>query len=156
MGMLVRCVHFSLGFALLPDYVGHGYAFEAARGLMGVRVGDQGARFTFRFCPVCGTTGFHSEEGNEQSSVSVAVGAFADAVFPGLQISVYECRRHPWVQMPSDIRTYDRGPPALEPGRGGRCFDDRPPLNMTVRWQPNGAHDDVDVRTLVDHSSLYG
>lgn len=43
-----------------------------------VRVGDQGARFTFRFCPVCGSTVFHTEEGQERSSVSVAVGAFAD------------------------------------------------------------------------------
>ena len=35
------------------------------------RVGDQGARFIFRFCPVCGTTVFHTEEGDE-ASVSVA------------------------------------------------------------------------------------
>src|SRR3569833_10247 len=28
-----------------------------------VRVGDQGARFVFRFCPICGTTVFHTEEG---------------------------------------------------------------------------------------------
>ena len=47
-----------------------------------VRVGDQGARFTFRFCPVCGTTLFHTEEGREQSSVSVAVGAFAARASP--------------------------------------------------------------------------
>src|ERR1700729_1337187 len=38
-----------------------------------VRVGDQGARFRFRFCPVCGTTLFHTEEGYEHLSVSVAV-----------------------------------------------------------------------------------
>src|SRR5215468_11999219 len=52
-----------------------------------VRVGDQGARFVFRFCPVCGTTVFHTEEGNE-NSVSVAVGAFADPGFPAPQVSV--------------------------------------------------------------------
>src|SRR5215470_15600913 len=40
-----------------------------------VRVGDQGSRFIFRFCPVCGTTVFHTEEGRS-GSVSVAVGAF--------------------------------------------------------------------------------
>ena len=60
-----------------------------------VRVGDQGARFKFRFCPVCGTTVFHTEEGHEQSSVGVAVGAFADPSFPPPQDSVYDCRRHP-------------------------------------------------------------
>lgn len=28
-----------------------------------LRVGDQGAKFLFRFCPVCGTTVFHTEVG---------------------------------------------------------------------------------------------
>src|ERR1700689_4196742 len=42
-----------------------------------VRVGDAGAKFRFRFCPVCGTNLFHTEEGYD-GSVSVAVGAFAD------------------------------------------------------------------------------
>jgi len=75
-----------------------------------VRVGDQGAKFTFRFCPVCGTTVFHTEEGYEQSRVSVPVGAFADPGFPAPQVSIYECRRHPWVGLPGGIRTYDRDP----------------------------------------------
>jgi hypothetical protein len=44
-----------------------------------VRTGDQGAKF--RFCPICGTTVFHTEEGHE-GSVGVAVGAFADPNFP--------------------------------------------------------------------------
>jgi hypothetical protein len=45
-----------------------------------VRRGDRGARFHFRFCPVCGTTVFHTEEGRDDA-VSVAVGAFADPAF---------------------------------------------------------------------------
>jgi hypothetical protein len=77
-----------------------------------VRTGDGGAAFRFRFCPVCGTTVFHTEEGREQSSVAVAVGAFADPSFPGPRVSVYDCRRHPWVQLPPAIRTYDKDPPA--------------------------------------------
>ena len=75
-----------------------------------VRVGDQGARFTFRFCPVCGTTLFHTEEGREHSSVSVAVGGFADPGFPAPRASVYDSRRHPWVQLPPGTRTYDKDP----------------------------------------------
>jgi hypothetical protein len=75
-----------------------------------VRVGDQGARFTFRFCPVCGTTLFHTEEGQERSSVAVAVGAFADPSFPAPRVSVYECRRHPWVQLPPEIGRYQKDP----------------------------------------------
>ncbi|HEX7914864.1 GFA family protein [Rudaea sp.] len=76
-----------------------------------VRVGDHGSRFTFRFCPVCGTTLFHTEEGYEQSFVSVAVGAFADPAFPPPQDSVYDCRRHCWVQLPAGIAVYDKDPP---------------------------------------------
>jgi hypothetical protein len=74
-----------------------------------VRVGDRGARFTFRFCPVCGTTVFHTEEGNHRT-VSVAVGTFADPDFPAPRVSVYDCRRHPWVQLPPETRTFARDP----------------------------------------------
>lgn len=75
-----------------------------------LRVGDQGARFTFRFCPICGTSLFHTEEGYEQSFVAVAVGAFADPSFPPPQDSVYDCRRHPWVQLPPGVVAYDKDP----------------------------------------------
>ena len=74
-----------------------------------VRVGDQGARFTFRFCPRCGTTVFHTEEGVE-GSVSVAVGAFGDPAFPAPDVSVYDCRRHPWVRLPDAAKTFARDP----------------------------------------------
>lgn len=75
-----------------------------------VRIGDQGAKFTFRFCPVCGTTVFHTEDGDDKS-VSVAVGAFADPTFPAPRVSVYDSRRHPWVQLPPGTRTFDKDPP---------------------------------------------
>ncbi|HWA62976.1 MAG TPA: GFA family protein, partial [Caulobacteraceae bacterium] len=65
-----------------------------------VRTGDHGSRFRFRFCPVCGTSLFHTEEGYEDRSVSVAVGAFADPSFPPPSVSVYDSRRHPWVILP--------------------------------------------------------
>src|SRR5271156_1480096 len=74
-----------------------------------VRVGDQGAKFKFRFCPVCGTTVFHTEEGNEET-VSIAVGAFADSNFPAPRVSVYDSRRHPWVSLPPGTRAFDKDP----------------------------------------------
>ena len=74
-----------------------------------VRVGDQGAKFIFRFCPVCGTTVFHSEEGREDF-VGVAVGAFADPTFPAPQVSIYDCRRHPWVQLPPGTMAFEKDP----------------------------------------------
>jgi len=74
-----------------------------------VRAGDQGARFRFRFCPTCGTTVFHTEEGSD-GSVSVAVGAFADPTFPAPQVSVYDCRRHAWVNLPLGVRAFETDP----------------------------------------------
>ena len=85
-------------------YTVHGTATEY------VRTGDQGARFRFRFCPVCGTTVFHTEEGYENRSVAVAVGAFADPSFPPPEVSVYDCRRHSWVQLPPGIEVHDKDP----------------------------------------------
>lgn len=75
-----------------------------------LRVGDQGAQFLFRFCPVCGTTVFHTEVGHD-NSVSVAVGAFADPQFPAPRVSVYDCRRHPWVRLPPGTTTFEKDPP---------------------------------------------
>jgi len=74
-----------------------------------IRAGDRGARFRFHFCPVCGSTVFHTEEGVE-GSVGVAVGGFGDPDFPPPQDSVYTCRMHGWVRLPRDVRTYDRDP----------------------------------------------
>jgi hypothetical protein len=74
-----------------------------------VRDGDQGSKFRFRFCPSCGTTVYHTEEGQE-GFVSVAVGAFADPSFPEPKVSVYTCRRHPWVDLPVGIQAFDRDP----------------------------------------------
>lgn len=90
--------------AFAPPYEVSGTATEY------VRSGDQGARFRFRFCPVCGTNLFHTEEGRESSSVSVAVGAFADPGFPAPEVSVYDCRRHPWVALPSGVVRHDCDP----------------------------------------------
>ena len=75
-----------------------------------VRTGDQGARFRFRFCPVCGTNLFHTEEGYEGRSVAVAVGCFADPDFPPPAISVYHSRRHAWVTLPFGVSIHDKDP----------------------------------------------
>ena len=91
------------GFA--PPYEVTGIATEY------VRTGDAGARFRFRFCPTCGSTVFHTEEGLEDRGVSVAVGCFADPSFASPQVSVYDCRRHAWVTLPPGVESFDKDPP---------------------------------------------
>jgi hypothetical protein len=66
------------------------------------RVGDEGGRITFRFCPTCGSTVCWTGS-YAPGSLAVAVGAFADSTFPGPTVEVYEERRHPWVEKPRTI-----------------------------------------------------
>ena len=73
------------------------------------RTGDQGAKFTFFFCPQCGTNLFHQEEG-ETESIAVAVGAFADPSFPRPEVATYDARRHPWVTLAPAIKTFRHDP----------------------------------------------
>jgi len=66
-----------------------------------LRVGDEGTKTTFTFCPTCGATVFFEAEGGE--SIAVPVGAFADPHFPKPSFSVYEERMHSWVSMPPGL-----------------------------------------------------
>jgi len=67
-----------------------------------VRVGDEGTKITFRFCPGCGATVYYTLEGAE-SLIAVPVGAFADPEFGSPTVSVYERRKHSWVQVPAEF-----------------------------------------------------
>jgi hypothetical protein len=67
-----------------------------------VRTGDAGGSITFSFCPTCGSTVFF-EIDKMPGSIAVPVGAFADATFPSPTFSMYESRKHPWVQVPDDF-----------------------------------------------------
>ncbi len=95
-------------FAALAAFAGPYHVQGQAREF--VRQGDQGARFRFRFCPVCGTNLFHTEEGVDSGSVSVAIGGFADPSFPAPQFSIYDSRRHGWVQLPPGCQAFDKDP----------------------------------------------
>ena len=67
-----------------------------------VRVGDEGGRAVFNFCPTCGATVYYTIEG-AADHIAIPVGAFADPAFAAPTFSVYEERMHSWVQMPNDI-----------------------------------------------------
>lgn len=67
-----------------------------------VRIGDEGSRISFHFCPTCGATVYWLND-QMPESIAVAVGAFADSTLPPPWVSVYGARRHPWVQLPDSI-----------------------------------------------------
>jgi hypothetical protein len=64
-----------------------------------VRVGDEGGKITFRFCPTCGATVYYGID-DMPDVIAVPVGAFADPTFPPPRVSVYGNRRHAWAIMP--------------------------------------------------------
>ncbi|HYF01016.1 MAG TPA: GFA family protein, partial [Planctomycetota bacterium] len=64
-------------------------------------VGDSGGSAEFRFCPTCGgTVAFVIEA--LPGLVAVPLGAFADPGFPAPAFSVWESRKHPWVEILGD------------------------------------------------------
>jgi hypothetical protein len=64
------------------------------------RASNGGHFVTFHFCPDCGSTVFWEAERKPQA-IAVAVGAFADPLFPAPTQSVWNERRHPWVTFSS-------------------------------------------------------
>ena len=67
-----------------------------------VRISDDGEERRFHFCPECGATVFYTLPSLPEV-VAVPVGAFADPSFPPPIRSIYETRRHPWVELPDGI-----------------------------------------------------
>lgn len=70
------------------------------------RQGDSGGTVTFHFCPHCGSTVYWELSG-VPDAYAVAVGAFADPQFPAPRVSVYESRRHDWVDL-DDLKDLER------------------------------------------------
>ena len=66
------------------------------------RVGDEGQKVTFSFCPRCGAIVYYQTEGNEET-IAIPVGAFADSSFPTPTVSVWEEDKHSWVTLPESI-----------------------------------------------------
>jgi hypothetical protein len=67
-----------------------------------VRSSDSGHSVAFRFCPVCGSTVYREAE-RFANWIAVAVDAFADPTFLAPTDSVFERRRHGWLEMISHV-----------------------------------------------------
>jgi len=66
-----------------------------------VRSSDGDRSVTFQFCPVCGSTVYWETEASP-GLIAVAVGSFADPAFPAPRHSVWDRRRHHWVETLGD------------------------------------------------------
>jgi hypothetical protein len=63
-----------------------------------VRVGDDGGRVIYSFCPDCGSTVHYRIEG--YPAIAIPAGAFAEQDFPPPSWSVYhDSRRPPWLEI---------------------------------------------------------
>ena len=71
-----------------------------------VRVADSGKQATFHFCPTCGDTVYYTMDA-VPGFIAISVGGFADPHFPPPQISVYETRMHPWLQLTGNLERFD-------------------------------------------------
>lgn len=67
-----------------------------------VRIADSGGRARFHFCPACGAIVHYFIEGLDDV-VAIPVGAFSDPAFPAPSFSVYEDRKHAWVEVPGNV-----------------------------------------------------
>ena len=66
------------------------------------RIADSGNQICLHFCPECGSTVYY-ELGIAPDDYGVAVGCFADPMFPAPKVSLYAERKHDWVALPGDI-----------------------------------------------------
>lgn len=67
-----------------------------------VAVGDSGNKAAFHFCPTCGSTVWYRGGSPDADTIAVAMGAFADPAFPPPRFSVWEERKHDWVNVTGD------------------------------------------------------
>ena len=64
-----------------------------------VHFADSGNRITHHFCPQCGTTVHYRIEGKFDGLVAIPLGAFDDPYFLRPRFSVWESRKHDWVEI---------------------------------------------------------
>ena len=72
-----------------------------------VIVADSGNRGTFHFCPACGSDVYYEIDGKFDDKfndlVAIPLGAFDDPFFATPEYSVWEGRKHDWVEITGDL-----------------------------------------------------
>jgi hypothetical protein len=71
------------------------------------KVADSGNRATYHFCPECGSDVHYVIDGKFDGKfnglVAIPVGAFDDPYFVSPKFSVWEKRKHDWVEIVGDV-----------------------------------------------------
>jgi hypothetical protein len=62
-------------------------------------VADSGNRATFHFCPECGSDVHYEINGKFDGLIAIPLGAFDDPYFLSPAFSVWEERKHDWVEI---------------------------------------------------------
>jgi hypothetical protein len=62
------------------------------------RTADSGQQTTYHFCPECGSTVYYGG-GNFPELVAIPLGALDDPYFEGVDYSVWERRKHDWIEI---------------------------------------------------------
>ena len=62
-------------------------------------VADSGNSATFHFCPDCGSDVYYMNDGKFDDQVAIPLGAFDDPYFTSPAFSVWEERKHDWVEI---------------------------------------------------------
>ena len=70
-----------------------------------VKAGDSGGTATFHFCPGCGSDVYYLA--GDENLVAIPIGAFDEPYYLALNYSVYESRKHPWVEIVGEAEHYD-------------------------------------------------
>ena len=63
------------------------------------KAGDSGNPATFHFCPDCGSDVYYVIDGKFDGLVAIPLGAFDDPFFARPDYSVWEQRKHDWVEI---------------------------------------------------------
>ena len=76
-----------------------------------VKVADSGNRATFHFCPDCGSDVYYTIDGKFDDKfndlIAIPLGAFDDPFFLTPAFSVWENRKHDWVEIVGDGIEHD-------------------------------------------------
>jgi hypothetical protein len=71
------------------------------------KVGDSGNVGTFHFCPDCGSDVYYVIDGKFDGLIAIPLGAFDDPFFGMPEYSVWEARKHDWVEITGDVEHID-------------------------------------------------